>query len=55
MLLLISGELRCSYRVDRAASPFVPFLHGDRVEDDGEVTLLITEETEMMSSISLVR
>lgn len=55
MPLFVSGELRCSYRVNRAISASIFLLYGHRVEDDGEVALLVTKETEMMSRVSLIQ
>lgn len=45
LLLLIWGELRCGYRVDRGIPDFLLLLHRYRVEDNGEISLLVAEET----------
>lgn len=55
MPLSVSCEFCCRYRVNRAIPASVLLLCGHRVEDDGEVALLVTKETEMMSSVSLVQ
>lgn len=55
MLLFVSGDFRCSYRVNRAIPTSALLLYGHRVEDDGEVAFLVAKEAEMASRVSLVR
>lgn len=55
MLLFVSGDFRCSYRVNRVIPASVLLFYGHRVEDDGEVAFLVTKEAKMASRVSIVR